>query len=133
MKHFGHGVINAGDGKTVLVHRLAWTLARGPIPDGMEVCHSCDNPPCVNDSHFFLGTQSDNSKDMWAKGRGRRFPIRYGERHHFAKMTEALVAALRSEYVKGSLTHGSGALSRKYGIHYSTVCRIVRGETWRAA
>lgn len=52
-------------------HRLAYTIAVGPIPDGLEVCHSCDNPPCCNPKHLFLGTGSENAIDRVAKGRDR--------------------------------------------------------------
>lgn len=55
--------------KALGAHRVAWQLVNGPIPDGMLVCHRCDNPPCVRADHLFLGTQSDNIADMWAKGR----------------------------------------------------------------
>lgn len=50
-------------------HRAAWVEASGPIPLGILVCHRCDNPPCCNPAHLFLGTQSDNIKDGYAKGR----------------------------------------------------------------
>jgi hypothetical protein len=53
----------------VYAHRLAWEEANGPIPAGMYVCHTCDVPACVNVEHLFLGSQSDNMKDMAAKGR----------------------------------------------------------------
>jgi hypothetical protein len=57
-------------GKVVLTHRLAWELAHGAIPSGLLVLHHCDNPPCCEPSHLFIGTQSDNIQDMLAKGRG---------------------------------------------------------------
>lgn len=57
------------EGEWWLAHRLAWTLKHGPIPDGLNVLHRCDNPPCCNTDHLFLGTQSDNGRDMAAKDR----------------------------------------------------------------
>lgn len=64
------------------VSRLAWTLRHGPIPDGMNVCHSCDHPACVRDNHHFLGTQQDNINDMVRKGRQRGVP---GNKHALGK------------------------------------------------
>jgi hypothetical protein len=70
----GYGVFSKGGrppkGTTMLAHREAWTKERGPISKGMWVLHKCDNPPCVNIDHLFLGTQKDNNQDMWRKGRG---------------------------------------------------------------
>lgn len=68
----GYGTINVGDGKTDRTHRVAWILANGrPIPGDLCVLHRCDNPPCCNPGHLFLGTRTDNNADMQAKGRGR--------------------------------------------------------------
>jgi hypothetical protein len=64
----GYGRISI-EGRQFFAHRVTWELANGPIPDGMCVCHHCDNPPCCNVAHLFLGTIRDNNLDMSAKGR----------------------------------------------------------------
>jgi len=69
----GYGYIGVGKSKVARAHRLSYEWANGEIPQGMYVCHSCDNRKCVNPSHLFLGTPTDNMKDMDEKGR-RVFP-----------------------------------------------------------
>lgn len=72
-------------------HRVAWLLFRGPIPDGMLVCHICDNPPCCNPGHLFLGSPQDNMDDMIVKERDRKRPLT-GIDHPRAKLTDRDVA-----------------------------------------
>lgn len=65
-----HGLFAVSGSKSIGAHVAAWIITYGPIPEGMKVCHHCDNPPCVRPSHLFLGTQKDNLQDMSRKGRG---------------------------------------------------------------
>ena len=65
-------------GRTDSAHRVAWAIYNGPIPEGLFVCHHCDNPKCVNPGHLFLGTNSENMKDCVAKGRHKP-PNRWGK------------------------------------------------------
>jgi hypothetical protein len=66
----GYGMFTARHRRQRGAHRYAWEMVNGPIPDGMVICHRCDNPPCVRVDHLFLGTQKDNIHDMMAKHRG---------------------------------------------------------------
>ena len=66
--HQGYGLLSIG-GKTSKVHRVGWSMIYGDIPEGLHVCHSCDNPPCWKPCHLFLGTVSDNMRDSVQKGR----------------------------------------------------------------
>ena len=79
----GYGRLGRGGRGEGLVyaHRLSWELRNGPIPEGMCVLHRCDNPPCSNPDHLFLGTKADNNRDMSVKGRhvgtsGKKLPSR---------------------------------------------------------
>jgi hypothetical protein len=89
----GYG-IQQFQGKVWRAHRLAWTLAYGPIPDDLCVLHHCDNRSCVNVDHLFLGTRGDNARDMVAKGRHpnqRKTECKYG--HPFDAENTALLSS----------------------------------------
>jgi len=121
-----HGQISRGRREGPLVaSRVAWTLANGPIPDGLFVLHRCDNinGPCVNVAHLFLGTQADNVQDMVNKRR-----IRHGEQHKNAKLTVADVRAIRAV----PRTYGSGRrLAKRYGVSEIVISNVRLGVTWR--
>jgi hypothetical protein len=111
---FGYGRISRGSrGSGVeAAHRVAWKLAHGPIPDGQYVLHRCDNPPCCNPEHLFLGSLKDNSDDMMSKGRGRA-QIPAGERHPDARLSDEQIAQMRQV----APTLGNYAeLGRRYGV-----------------
>ncbi len=113
-------------------HRIAYELAHGPITDGMSVCHHCDNPPCCNPAHLFLGTHSDNMRDMVAKGRdsARTKPERCprGECHGSAKLTETKVREIRRRYAAGGVSQS--ALASEYGVTQWSICMVTRGRSW---
>lgn len=84
----GYGRIRVSPGKRRTVHTVAYEARHGAIPAGMKVCHTCDNKPCIEDAHHFLGTQADNMRDMASKGRGRRVERRTTCRYGHARSRE---------------------------------------------
>jgi len=129
----GYGFFKVKAGEQRLAHRVSWEFRNGPIPAGLCVCHRCDNPPCVNPAHLFLGTQGDNLADMRAKGRqghgtiGR--PGTPGEDHGSAKMTDEKVREIRSRYALGGITQV--ALASEFSIDQKQVSNIIRRVNWR--
>lgn len=109
-------------GRQWYTHRLAYYLSLGPIPDGLKVRHTCDNPPCCNPAHLLLGTQADNMRDKKERGRAAR-----GERSHAAKVTEQIVADIRRRRAAGEPRLQVAA---EYGISYTAVFSIERGRSW---
>ena len=109
-------------GENYRAHRVSYLMESGPIPDGMCVCHRCDNPPCVRPSHLFLGTKGDNNRDMVSKGRSVN-PL--GERHGCAKLTEQQVLAIRAD------ARSEHAIARAYLISPANVQRIKVRKLWR--
>ena len=109
----------------ITAHRLAYILRNGQIPDGMFVCHKCDNPLCVNPDHLFSGTPKNNSDDMISKGR-QVIPSRRGVKNGRAVLTPETVSAIRADRADMSLM----ALANKYGVSKSQIHRIVAGHLW---
>lgn len=140
------------EGRAVYAHRWAWQQANGPIPAGLLVCHHCDNPPCINVEHLFLGTIRDNSADMVAKGRQprgesasmNRYPESRprglsngahtkperrcrGESHGRAKLTIEQAVAIRYSSTPARV------LAEVYGVIPETIYSIRSGRTWATA
>lgn len=109
-------------GGNVKAHRLAFELGTGEAPGEMLVCHHCDNPPCCNPAHLFLGTHQDNMADMRAK---RRNPS--GSSHYTTTITESDVAQIRRRRAEGQTLKSIGA---EYGVSEATVSRIANRISW---
>lgn len=153
----GYGSISTGNGRTSATSRVAWEVTNGPIPAGLFACHHCDNPPCCNPEHLFLGTHADNARDMAEKGRAnahlrrgeangsRKHPERRprgdrhwtqtspslvcrGERCHSAKLDAEKVREVRARSAMGER---SGLIAAAFGIATSMVRRIVRRDNWK--
>ncbi len=127
----GYGKLYA-DGEKRYAHRLAWELENGPIPDGLHVCHQCDNPPCVNPTHLFIGTRYDNLRD--AASKGRCGPQRYHDRYPYgelvgnSKLKDTDVIDIRRRLVTGEM---QVTLAREYGVHKTLISCIARRTIWR--
>lgn len=126
-------------GRQQQAHRVAWELTNGPIPDGMIICHHCDNRRCVRPDHLFLGTHRDNTDDMVAKGRqrqGANHPMHLhpeyaprGNGHGRAKLTEDIVRIARNRYQRGERTITE--LARDYGVSDTAMGHAVKRKHWK--
>lgn len=115
-RRYGYFTINS---KALRAHRYIYTQIFGEIKKGYEVCHTCDNPSCVNPWHLFLGTHEDNMKDMVNKNRSRK-----GEKSAKAKLTQEEVLKIKHDERKASF------LSTEYKVSKSTIYDIKKGKTW---
>lgn len=137
-------------GTNVRAHRASWKIIHGEIPEGLLVCHQCDNPSCVNPAHLWLGTDKDNADDRERKGRtakgGRTRPKsvakgfrngRYthpettarGEKHGLSKLTNDLVREIRQRFANGETN--KTLLASEYGVRDAAIGRIISRKTWR--
>jgi hypothetical protein len=124
----GYGFVNRTLYTTGFAHRFSWILKHGKIPRGLFVLHKCDNPPCVNPKHLFLGTQRDNVLDMLVKGRARLWDAPRGELQGLSKLTSAKVKIIRKTYVPRVISQRR--LAAKYKLSQSSIGAMLRRETW---
>lgn len=133
------------DGKSVLktAHRMSFTVFRHEIPDGMDVCHTCDNRKCFNPAHLFLGTALDNMRDMLRKGRGGQANPRAdgwvhpsiakperltrGAKHYAAKISDATALEIKDLLLQDCKM---AEVARRLGVSYRTVTGINYGRSW---
>lgn len=114
------------DGKLLKAHRISYEFFKGSIPDGKCVCHTCDNPRCVNPAHLWAGTNTENMRDKIEKGR-HGGPGNVGEDNPAQKYTEEMVIDMREHFAKG---FSMKAISRKFNVPYSTTVCIIRRQRW---
>lgn len=131
----GYGLLWISDRPAAkrLAHRLSWEIHNGEIPDELGVLHKCDNPPCVNPAHLFLGTFRDNMKDKISKERHAR-----GEKCQHI-LTEQAVIDIRNRYNLRRRTrgvaarndpNGARALASEYGVSIWAIFDCVKGRRW---
>ena len=119
----GYGKIGV-DFENRYFHRAMWALHKGPIPEGMMVLHRCDNRPCGNPDHLFLGTNLENNRDALMKGRSS-----VGDRHA-TKLASMQVLEIRKMYKPGVLGFGQKALAAQFGVSRRMVQAIVQNKVW---
>lgn len=116
----GYGKFSTKDKFGLLAHRVSWELINGPIAHGMCVLHKCDNPPCVNPAHLWLGTRGDNTADMISKGR-----LAVGRARKDAKLTDEIVDAIRKS------SEPTRRLMEKYGASRAVISNARHGRSWK--
>lgn len=124
------------NGRAVKAHRYMWQLTYGEIPSGVEVCHTCDNGLCVNPAHLFLGTHSDNMRDMASKGRSKVIPMP-GEKNPMSKLTARHVLEIRSRYFSDAPhtkayrgPNSASKIAAQYGVTKGCIDQITSGKVW---
>lgn len=121
---YGYGVYHPHTkSKGVFAHRLAWQHINGAIPDGLFVCHKCDNRACCNPKHLFLGTAKDNSEDMVNKGRSIT-----GEKNPMRRLSWEIVRQIRAMYATNQ--YSQHELGRRFQVTAATINHIVHNKKW---
>ncbi len=120
----GYGVFSVRTGVNNQAHRFAYEMENGPIPEGMYVLHSCDNPGCVNPEHLRVGSQKENMDDRRVRGRDAD---RRGERNGGAKLTDSAVVEIRRLYKEGEMQKD---LAERFGVANQLISRIVNRKCW---
>ncbi len=107
-----------------LAHRISYMLTNGPISEQLSVCHKCDNPPCCNPNHLFLGTQTENNADMDSKGRRTLPKVRRGSDINTSRLSEHQVLEILASKLSNK------ELAGKYGVSGTAIGKIRKGENW---
>jgi hypothetical protein len=126
LKRNGYGQIGVRTPKPTMLdaHRASWIAHRGPIPRKMQVLHTCDVKACVNPDHLWLGTQKDNVRDMFDKGRSNPRALK-GEEHYAARFTWEQIEAIRADQ------RTQVAIATDYGVRQGYISKIKRNQKWR--
>jgi hypothetical protein len=117
-----YGVLRGPKRTRLYAHRLSYEIHNGPIPEGLCILHSCDNPLCVNPAHLRVGTMADNMKDCVKRGRRPR-----GEKCSYAKLTQSSVDLIRRQARNGI---PQKTLATQFGVSKSLICQIVNRKVW---
>lgn len=122
---FGYGIFHIPDTSrgSIGSHRYSWQIHYGKIRNGLFVLHKCDNPPCVNPEHLWLGTPKQNTADAIKKGRLAKW-----EKHGNAKLTIKKVKKIRNLYIPNIF--GATRLSKKFKVSKHTIQRIIWNHGW---
>jgi|SRR6478609_1969968 len=115
-------------GRNVMAHRASWEIHNRQLTSGECVLHRCDNPPCCNPAHLFVGTRTDNHLDKMAKGRNKPPPRHLGNTHPMAKLTEESIPRIRAALASGI---GKQKVAAAFGVSKKTVLNIAAGRIWR--
>lgn len=121
----GYGIFTHGRGKQLRAHRASYEFHKKTSAFGLLVCHTCDNPSCINPDHLFLGKPKDNTQDMIRKGRKANIK---GSIHPSAKLDEIDVIAIKKQRLLGKKLK---EIADQFGIAFQTVSEICKGKTWK--